>query len=54
MVIRQIDVVVVTYKDRLTRFGFEYLEYFFRLYGARVKVAWGRSLEMPTKSWSRT
>ena len=27
---KQIDVVVVTYKDRLTRFGFEYLEYFFK------------------------
>ncbi|RLE47946.1 MAG: IS607 family transposase, partial [Candidatus Methanomethylicota archaeon] len=26
---KQVDVVVVTYKDRLTRFGFEYLEYFF-------------------------
>jgi len=36
---RQVDVVVVTYSDRLTRFGFEYLEYFFKQYGARIEVA---------------
>jgi|YelNatPaOPRAMG01_1025707.scaffolds.fasta_scaffold15824_2 excisionase family DNA binding protein len=35
---RQVDVVVVTYSDRLTRFGFEYLEYFFKLYGVRIEV----------------
>jgi len=38
---KQIDVVVVTYKDRLTRFGFEYLEYFFKQYGVNVEVAFG-------------
>jgi len=38
---RQADVVVVTYKDRLTRFGFEYLEYFFKQYGVRVEVVFG-------------
>jgi len=38
---RQVDVVVVTYRDRLTRFGFEYLEYFFRQYGARIEVVYG-------------
>ena len=38
---RQVDVVVVTYRDRLTRFGFEYLEYFFNQYGVRVEVAFG-------------
>jgi excisionase family DNA binding protein len=38
---RQIDVVVVTYRDRLTRFGFEYLEYFFKQYGVRVEVVFG-------------
>ena len=38
---RQVDVVVVTYRDRLTRFGFEYLEYFFKQYGVRVEVALG-------------
>ena len=37
----QADVVVVTYKDRLTRFGFEYLEYFFKQYGVRVEVVFG-------------
>lgn len=39
---RQIDVVVITYKDRLTRFGFEYLEYFFKQYGVRVEVVYGK------------
>jgi excisionase family DNA binding protein len=38
---RQVDVVVVTYRDRLTRFGFEYLEHFFKQYGVRVEVAFG-------------
>jgi len=41
---RQVDVVVVTYRDRLTRFGFEYLEYFFKQYGARIKLPLARSL----------
>jgi len=38
---RQVDVVVITYKDRLTRFGFEYLDYFFRQYGVRIEVIYG-------------
>jgi len=38
---KQVDVVVITYKDRLTRFGFEYLEYFFRQYGVRIEVVYG-------------
>jgi len=38
---RQVDVVVITYKNRLTRFGFEYLEYFFRQYGVRIEVVYG-------------
>jgi len=38
---RQVDVVVVAYRDRLTRFGLEYLEYFFRQYGVRVEAALG-------------
>jgi len=38
---RQVDVVVVTYKDRLTRFGFEYLEYFFKQYGVRIEFVLG-------------
>jgi len=37
----QVDVVVVTYRDRLTRFGFEYLEYLFRQYGVRVEAVLG-------------
>jgi len=38
---KQVDVVVVTYKDRLTRFGFEYLEYFFRQYGVKIEAVYG-------------
>ena len=34
----QADVVVVSYKDRLTRFGFEYLEARARDLGARIEV----------------
>jgi excisionase family DNA binding protein len=36
---REIDAVVVAYRDRLTRFGFEYLKELFRAYGAEVYVA---------------
>jgi len=38
---KEVDVVVVTYKDRLTRFGFEYLEYFFKQNGVRIEVVYG-------------
>ncbi|MCD6428352.1 MAG: IS607 family transposase [Desulfurococcales archaeon] len=38
---RQVDIVVITYKDRLTRFGFEYLEYFFKQYGVRIEDVYG-------------
>jgi len=38
---KQVDVVVITYKDRLIRFGFEYLEYFFKQYGVRIEVIYG-------------
>ena len=38
---RQVDVIVVAYRDRLTRFGLEHLEYFFRQYGVRVEAALG-------------
>jgi len=36
---KQIDAVVVAYRDRLTRFGFTYLEELFKAYGVRVIVA---------------
>ena len=41
VVSRQADVVVVTYRDRLTRFGFEYLEFFFKHHGVRIEVIHG-------------
>ena len=36
---RQIDAIVVAYKDRLTRFGFTYLKELFEAYGVKVIVA---------------
>jgi len=42
---KQVDVVVITYKDRLTRFGFEYLEYFFKWFGVRIEVVFGEEPE---------
>ena len=39
---RKVDVVVITYRDRLTRFGFEYLEHLFKKFGARIEVAFGK------------
>ncbi len=38
---RSIDAVLITYKDRLTRFGFEYLEEFFNAMGVRIEVIFG-------------
>jgi len=38
---RQVNVVVVAYKDGLTRFGYEYLEYFFKQRGVRIEVVFG-------------
>ncbi len=38
---KQVDVVVVTYRDRLVRFGFDYLEYFFRQFGVKIEAIYG-------------
>ena len=35
---KQIEAVFITHKDRLTRFGFKYLEAFFNSYGCRIEV----------------
>jgi len=35
---RQIDVAVVEFKDRLTRFGFEYLKRYFESHGVKIEV----------------
>ena len=35
---RKVDVVLVEFKDRLTRFGFEYLQRFFTSHGVRIEV----------------
>jgi len=36
---RQIDVIVIAYRDRLTRFGFAYLEELFKAYDVKVVIA---------------
>ena len=33
------DIVLITHRDRLTRFGFEYIEYFFNRFGVRIEIA---------------
>jgi excisionase family DNA binding protein len=38
---RKIGVVVVAFKDRLTRFGFRYLEQYFSSYGVRIEIVKG-------------
>jgi len=35
---KEVDVVVVEFRDRLTRFGFDYLKRFFESHGVRVEV----------------
>lgn len=35
----EFDVLLVAYRDRLTRFGFEYLEELFKAYGVKVQTA---------------
>ena len=32
---------MVTYRDRLARFGFEYLEYFLNQFGTRIEAVYG-------------
>ena len=38
---RSVDIVLITYKDRLTRFGFEYIEEFFSTMGVKIEVVFG-------------
>jgi len=42
---RSVDIVLITYKDRLTRLGFEYLEEFFSTTGVRIYVVLGEEPE---------
>ncbi len=38
---KQVGVVFVSFKDRLTRFGFKYLERYFASHGVRIEVVNG-------------
>ncbi len=33
----RVDVVLISYRDRLTRFGYKYLEFFFEKHGVRIE-----------------
>ena len=46
---RSVDVVLITYKDRLTRFGFKYLEELFSAMGTRIEVVFGEELKDATQ-----
>jgi putative resolvase len=44
---RQIEAVFITHKDRLTRFGFKYLEAFFSSYGCRIETMDSEKVKEP-------
>jgi len=45
-----VEVVVVTYRDGLARFGFEHLEYFFNQHSARIEAVFGEEPRNTAKS----
>ena len=44
---RQVEAVFITHKDRLTRFGFKYLEAFFSSYGCRIETMDSEKVKEP-------
>jgi predicted site-specific integrase-resolvase len=44
---KQIEAVFITCKDRLTRFGFKYLEAFFSSYGCRIETIDSEEVKEP-------
>ena len=40
---REFDVLLIAYKDKLTRFGFKYLEELFKAYGVKIEVVFQES-----------
>ncbi|MDK2784075.1 MAG: hypothetical protein PWQ32_1664 [Thermococcaceae archaeon] len=45
----EITKVVITYKDRLTRFGFKYLEQYFNSHGVEIEVIFDNEEKTPEK-----
>ncbi|TXT62017.1 MAG: hypothetical protein BAJALOKI1v1_1050011 [Promethearchaeota archaeon] len=45
----EVSAVIVTYKDRLTRFGFNYLESYFTSHGTRIIVLNREEVQDPQK-----
>lgn len=45
----EVTKVVITYKDRLTRFGFKYLEQYFNSHGVEIEVIFDNEEKTPEK-----
>lgn len=48
-----VDIVVLTYKDRLTRFGLSYLLEFFKSHGVSIEVIFGEEPKTCNRSLLR-
>jgi putative resolvase len=46
---RDVAVIIITYRDRLTRFGFEYLESYFQSHNAKILVLNQEEIQDPQK-----
>jgi len=46
---REVAVVIIAYRDRLTRFGFEYLEAYFQSHGTKILVLNQEEIQDPQK-----
>ncbi len=48
----EIDVIVIEYKDRLARFGYKYLEQYYRLCGIEIDIIWNQTkINHHKKNW---
>ena len=50
----EVGKVVITYRDRLTRFGFKYLERYFNSYGVEIETIFDDEEKAPKKNLLRT
>ena len=48
---KSVDIVLITYKDRLTRFGFEYIEEFFSTMGVKIEAVFWEEPKDTKNSW---
>lgn len=47
----EIDVIIIEYKDRLARFGYKYLEQYFRSYGIEINIVELDEEKSPQEEW---